>query len=184
MSHNAHRNLEGKVAIVTGSSQGIGAAIAKQLAAEGATVAVNYFRVRYSNVKVAAHCNTPVDAVQGAETAKAVVESIEKAGGKAFAFQGDVAVRAQVFDLVDQVVKKWGRLDIFVNNAGIVNTHGPLGDVGEEQVERQLAVNLKGTLWGIQAAAEVIQSGGSIINLSSIVARMCWPVRPSPCTCA
>jgi 3-oxoacyl-[acyl-carrier protein] reductase len=154
--------LAGQVAIVTGSSRGLGAAIAKQLAAEGATVAVNY--------------------VNGAEAAKAVVDEIERAGGRAHAFQADVAVRAQVFDLVDQVVKRWGRLDVLVNNSGVF-TVAPLADVTEDDVDRLLAVNYKGTLWGIQAASTVLTSGGAIINLSSIGARLAAPVCCLSCEC-
>ncbi|ELR18535.1 shortchain dehydrogenase/reductase SDR, putative [Acanthamoeba castellanii str. Neff] len=146
--------LAGQVAIVTGSSRGLGAAIAKQLAAEGAIVAVNY--------------------VNGAEAAKAVVDEIERGGGRAHAFQADVAVRAQVFDLVDQVVKRWGRLDVLVNNSGVF-TVSPLADVTEDDVDSLLAVNYKGTLWGIQAASTVLTSGGAIINLSSIGARLAAP---------
>ncbi len=152
----AERRLAGKVAIVTGSSRGLGAAIAKQLAAEGAIVAVNY--------------------VKGADAAQAVVDQIVDGGGQAHAFQADVAQRAQVFDLVDQVVKRWGRLDVLVNNSGVVSV-GLLADVTEEEVDRVLAVNFKGTLWGIQAASKVLTSGGAIINLSSIASRTAVAVR-------
>jgi 3-oxoacyl-[acyl-carrier protein] reductase len=148
--------LAGKVTIVTGSSRGIGAAIAKQLAAEGAIVAVNY--------------------ANGAQAAQAVVDEIQRAGGQAHAFQADVSVRAQVFDLVDQVVKRWGRLDVFVNNSGIVSL-APLADVAEDEVDRLLGVNYKGTLWGIQAASKVLQSGGAIVNVSSVTSRLALPVR-------
>jgi len=148
--------LAGKVAIVTGSSRGIGAAIAKQLAADGAIVAVNY--------------------ANSAEAAKAVVAEIEQSGGKAHAFQADVSVRAQVFDLVDQVIKRWGRLDVFVNNSGTFSA-APLADVAEDEVDRLLGVNYKGTLWGIQAASKVLPAGGSIVNVSSVTARVTLPVR-------
>jgi 3-oxoacyl-[acyl-carrier protein] reductase len=155
-SSSSERRLAGKVAIVTGSSRGLGAAIAKQLAAEGAIVAVNY--------------------VNGADAAQAVVAHIVDRGGQAHAFQADVAQRAQVFDLVDQVVKRWGRLDVLVNNSGVLSV-GLLADVTEEEVDRLLAVNFKGTLWGIQAASKALTSGGAIINVSSIAPRTAVPVR-------
>jgi 3-oxoacyl-[acyl-carrier protein] reductase len=171
-----NKNLQGKVAIVTGSSRGIGAAIAKQFAAEGATVAINYANVCFpSNYISSSVC---LCWPQGAKAAKEVVEEIEKAGGKAHSFQADVSVRAQVLGLVEQVVKKWGRLDIFVNNSGIL-VQEPITATREEQVDSLLSINFKGTLWGIQAAAEVISPGGSIINVSSLVARLSAPVRPT-----
>ncbi len=144
---------------MTGSSRGIGAAIAKQLAADGAIVAVNY--------------------ANSAEAAKAVVAEIEQSGGQAHAFQADVSVRTQVFDLVDQVVQRWGRLDVLVNNSGTFSM-APLADVAEDEVDRLLAVNYKGTLWGIQAASKVLPNGGVIINLSSVTVRLALPVR---CVC-
>jgi NAD(P)-dependent dehydrogenase (short-subunit alcohol dehydrogenase family) len=82
----------------------------------------------------------------------------------------------QVFDLVDQVVKRWGRLDVFVNNSGIFSL-APLADVAEDEVDRLLGVNYKGTLWGIQAASKVLQSGGAIVNVSSVTSRLALPVR-------
>jgi NAD(P)-dependent dehydrogenase (short-subunit alcohol dehydrogenase family) len=114
---------------------------------------------------------------QSAEAAKAVVAEIIKSGGEAHAFQADISVRSQVFGLVDEVIKRWGHLDILVNNSAIVLPWKTLEDETEEQVDRLLEVNYKGTLWGIQAAAKVLKSGGSIINISSIAARLGAPVR-------
>jgi 3-oxoacyl-[acyl-carrier protein] reductase len=107
------------------------------------------------------------------------VEVIKKSGGEAHAFQADVGVRSQVIGLVEAVVKRWGQLDILVNNSAIALL-GNLEDETEERVDRLLAINYKGALWGIQAAAKLLKSGGSIINISSGAARVGLPVRTSP----
>ncbi len=83
--------------------------------------------------------------------------------------------------MVDAVIQKWGHVDIFVNNSGISGAVNLLENQIEKQVDRLVSVNYKGTLWGIQAAAKVLTSGGSIINISSITARTAMPVtRPTP----
>ncbi len=112
---------------------------------------------------------------QGADAANEVVNDIKKAGGDAHAFQADVSKRDDVYRLVDEAVKKWGRVDVFVNNSAVFGV-APLEAETEEQVDFNFAVNYKGTLWGIQAASKVLQPGGSIINISSVVARVIYPV--------
>jgi NAD(P)-dependent dehydrogenase (short-subunit alcohol dehydrogenase family) len=183
MSTTSHINssaqpLAGKVAIVTGSSRGIGAATAKRLAADGAIVAVNYVHVtKPLHHPVEILTDAGLHNLQGADAAKTVVEEIKKAGGEAHAFQADVGVRDQVFALVEAVVQRWGRLDILVNNSAVGELK-PLEEVTEDQLDQLLAVNFKGPLWGIQAAAKHLKSGGSIINVST------GAVRIAPAVCS
>jgi 3-oxoacyl-[acyl-carrier protein] reductase len=141
--------LEGKVAIVTGASRGIGKAIAKTLASEGARVVVNY--------------------VHGASEANRAVEEIKAAGGKAMAVAADVSEKNQAGRLVDETVKAFGRLDVLVNNAGVLMS-GTILDTTEEDWDRVMAVNLKGPFNCMQAAAKIMvrQKSGKIINVSSI----------------
>jgi 3-oxoacyl-[acyl-carrier protein] reductase len=142
--------LTGKVALVTGASKGIGAAIAKHLAAEGAAVVVNY-----SSSK---------------EGADQVVADIVRAGGKAAAIQANVAKKVDVDRLLAETKTNFGRLDILVNNAGIFE-FAPLEAVTEESFHRQFNLNVLGLLLATQKAAELFDSnGGSVINISSVVA--------------
>jgi 3-oxoacyl-[acyl-carrier protein] reductase len=138
--------LTGKVAVVTGASKGIGAAIAKALAAEGAQVVVNY-----------------ASSKAGAD---AVVEAISAAGGKAIAVQGDVSKAEQAQGLVDAAVKQFGKLDVLVNNSGVYE-FTPLEEVTEEQYRRMFDVNVLGVLLTTQAAVKHLGEGGSVINISS-----------------
>ncbi len=140
--------LQGKVAVVTGASKGIGAAIAKALAKDGAAVVVNY-----------------ASSKAGAD---AVVEAITSAGGKAIAVQGDVSKAAQAEGLIEAAVKQFGRLDVLVNNSGVYE-FAPIGDVTEEQYRRLFDVNVLGVLLATQAAARHLGEGGSIVNISSAV---------------
>ncbi|AIY47999.1 glucose 1-dehydrogenase [Mycolicibacterium fortuitum] len=142
-------NLEGKVAIVTGSSRGIGAATARRLAADGATVVVNY--------------------CASADKAKEVVKSIEQAGGKAIAIQADMGDWSQAQMLLEETVKELGRLDILVNNAVQEVGREPIEDLTEEFTYKQFAVNIIGPIAAMQAAARVLPDGGRIINMSSVV---------------
>ncbi len=142
--------LEGKVAVVTGGSLGIGAGIVRRLAAEGAAVALDYLSHR--------------------DAADAIAAEITATGGKALVVQADVSQVADVQRLVRQAVSVYGRLDILVNNAGIEQPT-PFENVTEEQWDRQIAVDLKGAFFAAQTAWRqfVAQGGGGvIINISSV----------------
>ena len=144
--------LEGKIAVVTGASKGIGAAIAKHLAAEGAAVVVNY-----SSSK---------------EGADRVVDEITSAGGKAIAVQANVAKKAEIEQLFAQTQQTFGRLDILVNNAGIYE-FSPLEDISEEHFYKHFDLNVLGLIFASQQAVKHFDSaGGSIINISSIVSTL------------
>ncbi|WP_010581675.1 SDR family NAD(P)-dependent oxidoreductase [Schlesneria paludicola] len=145
------KKLSGKVAVVTGASKGIGAEIALQLAAEGASVVVNY-----SSSK---------------EGADRVVAKIADKGGKAVAVQANVANQADVQKLFAETKKAFGRLDVLVNNAGIYE-FAPLEGITAEHFHRQFDLNVLGLLFATQEAVKLFGSdGGSIINISSVVAR-------------
>jgi 3-oxoacyl-[acyl-carrier protein] reductase len=149
------KKLSGKVAIVTGASKGIGAAIAKHLAAEGAAVVVNY-----SSSKVAANN---------------VVADIAKGGGKAIAVQADVSRKGEIEALFAEAKRAFGTLDILVNNAGIYE-FAPLENIAEEHFHKQFNLNVLGLLLATQAAVKLFgPAGGSIINISSIVSTMGVP---------
>ena len=142
------QKLKGKIAVVTGASKGIGAAIAKQLALEGAHVVVNY-----SSSK------------EGAE--KVVAEIISK-GGKAVAIQGDVAKEKDVQSLFAQAVKAFGKIDILVNNAGVYEFI-PLEDVTSEAYNKMFGINVFGLLMATKEAVKHFNpNGGSIINIGSV----------------
>jgi 3-oxoacyl-[acyl-carrier protein] reductase len=146
--------LKGKVAVVTGASKGIGAAIAKSLAAEGASVVVNY-----------------ASSKSGART---VVDSITEAGGNAVAVKGDVSKATEAQGIIDAAIKNYGRLDILVNNSGIYE-FAPIEAVTEEKFHKIFNVNVLGLLLTTQAALKHIGEGGSIINIGSIVSRVTPP---------
>ncbi len=149
------KNLQGKVALVTGASKGIGAAIARELAVRGAAVAVNY-----SGSKAAA---------------EKVVAEIMAAGGKAFAVQANVADPKAIEPLVDAVVAKFGPIEILVNNAGVYE-FGPVGQITPEHFHKQFDLNVLGVLLTTQAAvAKFSPKGGSIINIGSVVGKMAFP---------
>jgi 3-oxoacyl-[acyl-carrier protein] reductase len=141
------KELSGKVAIVTGASKGIGAQIAKQLAADGAAVVVNY-----------------ASSKSGADH---VVAAILKDGGKAIAVQADVADSAQVKRLFEATKQAFGRLDVLVNNAGVFE-FGPLEQLTEAGFHRQFNINVLGALLVTREALAYFGAGGSVINLSSI----------------
>jgi len=147
--------LNGKVAVVTGASKGIGAAIAKALAAHGAAVVVNY-----SSSKAAAD---------------KVVEAIGKAGGKAVAVQGDISKASEAEAVIQAATKHYGRLDILVNNSGVYE-FAPIEQVTEESFHRHFNINVLGTLLATKAAVKAIGAdGGSIINIGSVVSHITPP---------
>jgi 3-oxoacyl-[acyl-carrier protein] reductase len=149
------KKLEGKVAVVTGASKGIGAEIAKQFAAEGASVVVNY-----------------ASSKSGAD---AVVNEITKKGGKAVAVQGDVARQADIEKLFAETKKSFGRLDVLVNNAGVYEFL-PIENVTPEHYHKLFDINVLGLLSTSREAAKHFgKDGGSIINISSVVSQMAVP---------
>jgi 3-oxoacyl-[acyl-carrier protein] reductase len=146
--------LKDKVAIVTGASKGIGAGIAKALAAEGAAVVVNY-----SSSK---------------EDADRVVAGIVQKGGKAIAVQGDVAKASDVRRIFAETKKAYGRLDVLVNNAGVYQ-FAPLEEITEEQFHRQFNTNVLGLILASQEAAKHFNGEGNIINIGSTISKLTPP---------
>ncbi|MFT4003582.1 MAG: SDR family oxidoreductase [Rhizobium sp.] len=137
-----------KTAIVTGASKGIGAAIARQLAADGFQTIVNY-------------------ASSSGEAAE-IVAGIEQAGGRALAVRADIADAQALAALFDRAEAEFGRVDVLVNNAGI-SKFSPLAEVLDEDFQRQVAVNLTGTFNGMREGAKRMRDGGRIINLSTSI---------------
>ena len=146
--------LAGKVAVVTGASKGIGAGIAKALAAEGAAVVVNY-----------------ASSKAGAD---AVVDAITQAGGKAVAVQGDVSKTDQAEGIVQAAISNFGRLDVLVNNSGVYE-FGAIEAITEEHYRRQFDINVLGVLLTTKAAEKHLGEGASIINISSVVTSVLMP---------
>lgn len=141
------KKLENKVAVVTGASKGIGAAIAKKLAEDGAAVVVNY---AYSK-----------------SDAEHVISSIHEKGGRAIAVQADIAKADDVKNLLAETIKEYGKVDILVNNAGIYEW-GPLESVTEEAYQRTINLNVFGLLMASHTAVSYFsEDGGSIINIGS-----------------
>lgn len=147
-------NLTNKVILVTGSSRGIGATIAQQLAAAGAKVIVNY---------------------AGSKTAaEEVVQDIQNKGGEAFAIQADVSKTESVKNLFDQAIAHYGKIDVLVNNAGIM-INSLIKDTTDEDFNRQFDINVKGTFNTLREAATRLADQGSIINFSTSVNRLMLP---------
>lgn len=147
--------LSGKIALVTGASKGIGAGIAKELAAQGAAVVVNYATSK--------------------EGADSVVKAITDSGGKAVAIGGSVAKAAEIASIFAEIKKQFGKLDILVNNAGVYE-FAPLEAVTEEKINWMFATNVTGLLLTTQAAAALFSSdGGSVINISSVATTLAPP---------
>lgn len=143
------RKLEGRVALITGSSRGIGAAIAERLAADGASVVVNY--------------------VKAQREAEAVAERVRRAGVRAMVARADLGDPMQATRLVEDAVTQMGRLDILVNNAALVILE-PTGAIDPARVRAQLATNVEGVIATVQAAIPHLPSdGGRVINVSSLV---------------
>jgi len=143
--------LTGKVAVVTGASKGIGAAVAKALGAEGASVVVNY-----------------ASSKSGADK---VVAAIQESGGKAVAVKADVSKAEDAKALIDDAIKAFGRVDVLVNNSGVYE-FAPLEAITEEHFHRQFNINVLGLLLVTQAAARHLPEGGSVINVGSAVSRI------------
>ncbi|MFD8702407.1 3-oxoacyl-ACP reductase family protein [Kitasatospora sp. NPDC059648] len=139
-------DLTGKVALVTGGSRGIGAAVAKRLAAEGAAVALTYVRAQ--------------------EQALTVVEEIEAGGGRAVAIRADLVEPEAAASAVEETVRQLGGIDVLVNNAGF-RTYGPLDEVSVEELDRVLAVDVRSVFLAAQAAARHMGDGGRIISIGS-----------------
>ena len=151
MSTNIPSKLSGKVAVVTGASKGIGAAIATHLAAQGAAVVVNY-----------------ASSKAGADK---VVAQITSAGGKAIAVQGDVSRQADINRLFSETKQAYGHVDVLVNNAGIYE-FGPLENLTEQHFHKQFNLNVLGLLLTTQEAVKHFPTtGGSVVNISSVVGR-------------
>jgi 3-oxoacyl-[acyl-carrier protein] reductase len=149
------RKLAGKIALVTGGSRGIGAAIAKRLAADGAHIAITYSK--------------------DASSASDVVKSIEGNGGKAVAIQADAVDPAAIKAAVEKTVSTLGGLDILVNNAGVAIPK-PFEQATLEELDRVLDINVRGTFIATQAALKHLKSGGRIIMIGSCVGeRMVTP---------
>jgi 3-oxoacyl-[acyl-carrier protein] reductase len=149
------KKLSGKVAIVTGASKGIGAGIAKEMGAAGASVVVNY-----------------ASSKKGAED---VVAEIKKNGGKAIALQADMAKKAEIERLFSEAMKAFGRIDILVNNAGIYESV-PLEAITEEHFHKLFNVNVLGIILASQQALKYFgREGGSIINISSVASTKAPP---------
>ena len=146
--------LSGKVALVTGASKGIGAAIAKSLAASGASVVVNYATSR--------------------EGADKVVAAITAAGGKAVAVKGSVAKADEAKAIVDGAIKAFGHLDVLINNAGVYDMK-PLEEITEEHFHSQFNVNVLGLLLITKEAVKHLPKGGAIVNVGSTVSRVTPP---------
>lgn len=153
-------HLSGKVAIVTGSSKGIGAGIALRLAADGASVVVNYSR--------------------NADDAQTVVDKIVAAGGKAIAVKANIANPAEIQPLIDAALEAFGRLDILVNNAGVYKIDS-LDTLSADSIDEHFNLNVRGLLLTAQAAARVLPAGGVIVNISSGVAKSPYPIVHAYC---
>ena len=143
-----NRKLEGKIALITGGSRGIGAAIAKRLAADGAKVAITY--------------------AKGADAAAAVVKEIERDGGKAIAIQADATDTDAGKDAVEKTVATFGKLDVLVNNAGTAIPK-PFEETTLEEMDRVLDINVRGVFIATQAALKHMNSGGRVIMIGSSV---------------
>ncbi len=150
----ASGRLDGKVALVTGGSRGIGRAIAVALAAEGAAVVVNW--------------------VADQAAAREVVAMIQDGGGRALALKADVSAADDVAALFETTAARFGPLDILVNNAGLAR-YGPIGEYDEADFDRLFAVNVKGTFLTCREASRRLADGGTIVNITSTVTRVMLP---------
>lgn len=143
-----------KIALVTGASRGIGAAVAERLARDGFTVVINY--------------------AGSADLAEALVRKIEGASGRALAAQADVSDPAAVRHMFDAAEAAFGGVDVLINNAGVM-TLSPIGETDDASFDRQVAINLKGSFNTLREAAKRLRPGGRIINFSSSVVGLLQP---------
>lgn len=148
------KKLEGKVAVVTGASKGIGAEIARRFARDGAAVVVNYLSSKAGADKV--------------------VAEITAAGGKAVAVGGNVSEAADAQAIIEAAISNYGKLDILVNNSGIYE-FGSIEEITPEHFHKQFNINVLGLLLTTQAAVKYLPEGGSIINIGSVVSRLTPP---------
>ncbi|MBB6634171.1 SDR family oxidoreductase [Cohnella thailandensis] len=148
------KKLAGKAALITGASRGIGRTIAENLAQNGAKVVINY--------------------ANRSEQAAEVVQAIKRNGGEATAIQADIGRLSELEKLYQETLNTFGKLDIVVNNAGIIITK-PIGDVTEADYDRLFAINVKGTYFSCQLAAKHLESNGRIINFSTSVTGQMFP---------
>ncbi|WP_431085828.1 SDR family oxidoreductase [Paenibacillus sp. 8b26] len=148
------KHLDGKIAIITGSSRGIGRAIAEQLADLGANVVINY-------------ASSP-------DKAQEVVEGIIQKGGKAIALRADLGKMSDIETLFTHTIAEFGKVDILVNNAGLMITK-PLAEVTESDFDKQFALNVKGTFFACQQAMKYMENCGRIVNLSTSVIGQMFP---------
>ena len=153
MNH-PNNNQPTRVALVTGASRGIGAALARRLAADGFAVAVNY--------------------ASNADEAQRVVAAIEQAGGRALPVRADVADAGEVRRMFDTIEQAIGRIDVLVNNAGIL-PYVTIAETGDDVFERTMAINVKGTFNTLREAATRLADGGRIVNFSTSVLGLALP---------
>jgi len=145
--------LEGRVALVTGGARGIGRGIVERMVAEGAAVGVLDLKL---------------------ELAQETAAAIRTAGGRALAFGGDVARRETLFDAAQALRDEFGRLDVLVSNAMWVR-YGPIEDITPEALQRMVGTGFASVVWGIQAAAQHMAEGGSVVNIASAAAFLGLP---------
>jgi 3-oxoacyl-[acyl-carrier protein] reductase len=146
--------LEGKIAIVTGASRGIGAEIARSLAGAGAKIIINYFSNRHA--------------------AETVCSEIMEAGGEALSVRADVSHSAEVRILFDAAIGRFGRVDILVNNAGILLSR-EIADIRDEEFDRVWSINTRSVFYALREAATRLADGGRVVSLSSTVTRLMLP---------
>jgi 3-oxoacyl-[acyl-carrier protein] reductase len=148
------KDLQNKVAIITGSSRGIGAEIARRLAAAGARVVINY--------------------VSRGEAAYSVHESIKASGGESLVVQADMRVSTEVHRLFDETIEHFGRVDILINNAGVL-IFKKFSEISDEEFDHVMDSNVKGVFYALREASTRLSDGGRVVTVSSTVTRMLLP---------
>ena len=148
------KDLQNKVAIITGSSRGIGAEIARRLAAAGARVVINY--------------------VSRGEAAYSVHESIKASGGESLVVQADLRISTEVHRLFDETIEHFGRVDILINNAGVL-IFKKFSEISDEEFDRVMDSNVKGVFYALREASTRLSDGGRVVTVSSTVTRMLLP---------